>query len=336
MKKLKKLVKSIRYLLEYSGVMVVYWIIAVLPHGGLFVLADTGGFFLYLIPQFRKLIKANLIVAFPEKDIREIKRIARKSATNIVLTPLEFLWFVGKEDKLDSLVQYRIEEAELTGKYIVNGTGAIWATPHLGNWEIAGLKFKLVENIPFGVVARTMNNPYLNKLINSGRMSEGTRVIPAKGAIKGMMKALKDGFFIATLIDQNTKGRDGGIFVNFFGLPVATSRAPALFARKMNIPVTVGGCIRNGRKYETFTRELPKPTSEYENDEELIQAIMDETERVIRQYPDQYLWLYERWRYIPVGLKGDLKNKYPYYASEVTPRFYDDSAPKGQASLLQK
>ena len=331
MKQLKKTFKYFRYFLEYIGVTLAYAIIVFLPHGALFILADIGGFFLYLIPPLRKLITANLTIAFPEKDISQIRKIARSNASNIVLTTLEFLWFIGKDDKMDALVHYRKEEADLTEKYLKNNTGAIWATPHLGNWELAGLKFKRAENIPFAVVVRTMNNPHLNKIVNSGRMSEGTRVIPAKGAIKGMMRALKDGFFIATLIDQNTKGRDGGIFVDFFGLPVATSRAPALFARKMNVPVTVGGCIRKGRKYETFTRELPKATSEYESDEELIQAIMDETEIIIRQYPDQYLWLYERWRYIPVQLEDDKKKLYPYYSTEVTPRFYDNSAPKGQA-----
>ncbi len=326
---MKKIYKSIRYFFEYLGVMFAYAIIVLLPHGALFVIADFAGFFIYLIPPFRKLITANISVAFPEKDICEIRKIARKNASNIALTALEFIWFIGKEDKIETLVHYRKQEADLTEKYMSNGTGAIWATPHLGNWEVAGLKFKLAENIPFAVVVRTMNNPYLNKLVNSGRMSEGTRIIPAKGAIKGMIKALKDGFFIATLIDQNTKGRDGGIFVDFFGLPVATSRAPALFARKMNVPVTIGGCIRKGRRYETFTRELPKPTSEYQSDEELVQAIMYETEKIIREYPDQYLWLYERWCYIPDKATEDIKKRYPYYASAVTPRFYDNSAPKG-------
>ena len=329
MKKFKKRLKSIRYFFEYIAILSGYFMIIIMPHRALFFMADIAGYVIYMIPKFRKLIIANLTVAFPEKKNCEIRRIAKKNAANIALTAIEFLWFIGKDKKIDELVHYRREEADLTKKYMENGTGAIWATPHLGNWEVAGLKFKRAEGIPFAVVVRIMQNPYMNKIVNSGRMSEGSRVIPAKGAVKGMMKALKDGFFVATLIDQNTKGRDGGIFVNFFGLPVATSRAPALFARKMNVPVTVGGCIRKGRRYETFTRELPKPTSEYATDKELIQAIMDETERIIRQYPDQYLWLYERWRYIPHDLNENQKKLYPYYAADVTPRFYDDSAPKG-------
>lgn len=329
MKKFKHTFRSIRYLFEYLAIMPVYVMIIVMPHRMLFFLADIAGFVIFSIPQFRKLIIANLTIAFPEKKRCEIRKIARKNASNIALTGLEFIWFTKHEKKIDTLVHYRQEEADITHKYIDMGKGSIWATPHLGNWEIAGLKFKRHEGIPFAVVVRIMKNPYINKLVNSGRMVEGTRVIPAKGAIKGMMKALKDKFFIAILIDQNTKVREGGIFVDFFGLPVATSRAPALFAKRRGVPITVGGCIRKGYKYETFTRELPKPTTEYTSDEELIQDIMKTTEKIIREFPDQYLWLYERWANIPHDLDEKKKKLYPYYAKETTPRFYDDSAPKG-------
>ena len=329
MKKFKRQFRSIRYFIEYLCIMPAYIMIIIMPHRALFFLADIAGFVIFSIPKFRNLITANLSVAFPEKEISEIRKIARKNASSIALTGLEFIWFTKHEKKIDTLVDYRQEEADITRKCIEAGKGFIWATPHLGNWEIAALQFKRNEGIPFAVVVRIMKNPYINKLVNSGRMVEGTRVIPAKGAIKGMMKALKDGFFIGILIDQNTKAREGGIFVDFFGLPVCTSRAPALFAKRRGVPITVGGCIRKGYRYETFSRELPKPTSEYTSDHELIQDIMTATEQIIREYPEQYLWLYERWANIPHDLDEEKKKMFPYYAKETTPRFYDDSAPKG-------
>ena len=326
---MKKFFKSVRYVFEYLGALPVYTAVRLLPHSALFPVADFAGFFIYMIPPFRKLITANLCTAFPEKDICEIRRIARKNASNIVLTALEFVWFIRRDDKVDELIDYNPRVHELVLEYTKQGKGGIWVTPHIGNWELAGLKFKLASGIPFAVVVRPMNNPYLNKLVNGGRASEGTRIIPAKGAVRGMLKALKDGCFLATLIDQNTKGRDGGIFVDFFGLPVATSPAPALFARRMGSVVAVAGCIRKGKRYAIFIEELPKHFSEYKDDRELVQALMNATENVIRKYPEQYLWMYERWRYIPVDLPEETKKRYPYYAAEVTPRFFDNSAPKG-------
>ena len=328
MKHLKKKLKPLRYLLEYIAGYTAYFLLRVMPQKMLFFTADIAGFILYCIPSCRNLIIANLKVAFPRWSDSKIRSIARKNTTSTVLTVMEFLWFVDRRHKLARKAYFNHDADYLTDKFIEEGKGAIWATPHLGNWEVAGLKFKDTAGIPFAVVVRTMNNPYFDRLINSGRMSEGSRVIRAKGAVKGMMKALKDGYFVATLIDQNTRARDGGVFVDFFGLPVCTSRAPALFARKMDVPVAVGGCVRRGYKYETFAKALPKSTSEYKSDEELIQDIMLVTEGIIRKFPEQYLWMYERWRYIPEDIDEPRKERYPFYADVVSRRFFDEKAPK--------
>lgn len=327
---MKKKLKKIRYFIEYLFVLPTYYFVRLLPLRGVFTLANFWGFFLYHIPKSRKLIIANLQLAFPEKKICEIRKIARKNCTNTILMIMEFVWFSDRHERLDPLLTMDPKIQKNIDKCLKDKRGVIWVTPHLGNWEVARIAQTNTQEIPMAVVARTLNNPFLNKLINSGRSNaDGTRVITAKGAVKGMINALKDGYLIATLIDQNTRARDGGIFVDFFGLPVCTSRAPALFGRKFNSFLAVGGAVRKGDEYETFLSELPKDTNEYDSDEELVQALMNLTEELVRKYPEQYLWMYERWRYIPQDLDDEEKIKrYPYYATLATPRFYDDRAPK--------
>ncbi len=324
--KIPKPILYVRFFLEYLAILPVYWFVRMLPHSMLFPVAKFAGFFFFLIPSVKKLLCANIRIAFPEKDECEIRGISSRSATNLILALLEFFWFIDRPGKIEKFVDFSERERNLTEKYRKGGHGLIWATPHIGNWELAGLKFRHDSSIPFAVVARPLNNIFLNSLIHSGRVSEGSRVIPDKGAVKGMIKALKEGYFIATLVDQNSRARDGGIFVDFFGLPVPTSRAPAMFARKLNTPVAVGGCIRNNGRCETFVIELPKATADYRSDEELIQDIMVINENLIRQYPDQYLWLYRRWLYIPEDATEEQKRKFPYYAKKVTPKFFDKYA----------
>ena len=164
----------------------------------------------------------------------------------------------------------------------------------------------------------------------ANRSSEGSIVIPAKGAVKGMMKALSDGNIVVTLIDQNTRARDGGVWTNFFGMPVPASRAPAMFARKRKCEIAIGGCVRVGRKYKTFTEELPKSINEYDSDVELMQHLMDAHERIIRKYPEQYLWMYKRFQHIPETANTDTIKKYPFYSEMVKPRFYSTKTPKEQ------
>lgn len=330
MKKLLKKLKPIRYVFEYIGAMMIYYPIRIMPLKMVFVFADFIGLFLYLAPSFRKLVKANLKIAFPEKEDCEIRKIARKNATNLILFTLEFFWFIDRHNKLKKLMDFTEELKQLIDHCAKNKTGLIWVTPHLGNWELARIGISN-NNTPMAVVARTMNNPYLNNLINSGRRADGSGVIPAKGAIKGMIKALKQGSIIATLIDQNTRARDGGIFVDFFGLPVCSSRAPALFGRKFKSVLAICGAVRTGYSYKMNLTELSRPASDYSSDEELIQDLMKLTEEQIREYPEQYLWMYERWKHIPEDLDEEKKKRYPYYAKEVTPRFYSEQAPKPRA-----
>ena len=278
---------------------------------------------MYSNPFFRKLVKANLKIVFPEKTEREIGLIARKSFTNLILSFLELAYFTGRPETVKKYVYLPDRINKEINDFHKQGKGFIFVTPHLGNWEIAGMMFaNFFSNIPFAVVARVFPNPYLNKILDLGRLSHGNKVISAKGAIKGMVQALKEGYFMATLIDQNTRVRDGGIFVNFLGLPVPSSRAPAMFARKMNVPVGVGGCVRHGLKYEVIFEFVHKKIEDYKDDTELIQDLLKITESYIRKYPEQYLWFYKRFQHIPMDASEDLIKKYPYYASIPNEKFY--------------
>ncbi len=324
---LSKKIRSIRFFFEFFAVIAAYFLLRIMPLGTVRALASLCGWAFFLIPPMKKLIIANIKTAFPEKPDCEIRKIASANSKNIFLMALEFLWFAGRAEKLDAMMDFDPEYTLTTREAKESGRGLIWVTPHLGNWELAGFQIPRMTQIPFAVVVRRQNNPFIHKLIKKSRESCGMIIIEEKGAVKGMLNALKKGFLLGTLIDQNTKARDGGIFVNFFGLPVATSRAPAFFARKLNVEVAVGGCVRKDGGYMVFAEKLPKKAAEYSSDEEMIQELMNITERMIRKYPEQYLWLYKRWQHIPENIPCELEKKYPFYSGKVSPRFYNNNAP---------
>ncbi len=319
--------KRIRHPFEYAAVLAVRAVVRAMPLGFIAFVGRMGGSLMFMLPPFRRLVCANLRVAFPEKPEEEIRGIGLESLRNMSRTVLELFWFSGRQEYLHRITSDNHLCVDLTRKSMGNG-GLIWISPHIGNWELAAFNVSHGTKIPFAVVARAQENPFINKLIVESRSSGGDRVIFEKGAVKGMIKAIKDGCFLATLIDQNTKARDGGVFVDFFGLPVPTSRSIAFFARRMNVNLAVGGCLRDGRGYRMFCVELPRRIAEYVSDEELVQDIMKITEGVVRRHPEQYLWLYKRWQYIPADAPEELACKFPYYAGRAAPRFYDNAAKK--------
>jgi len=314
--------KKLRHIIEYALFYPLYLIIKMLPLKALYAIATYAGFIMYMVPPFRKLVYTNLSTAFPEKSRSELKKLTRLNFANLVMTALEFIWFADSPERISKYIRRCDEFIKITRIAKESKKGLIFVAPHFGNWELAGLMVSLFSGLPFAVVARTMDNPYLNNLVNSGRRFTSTKVIPAKGAVKGMVKALKDGCIMATLIDQNTRARDGGVFVDFFGLPVPTATVPAFFARKFDVPVCIGGCTRKDGYYESFVKYLSKPTSEYKDDAEMIQELMKLTEGLVREHPEQYLWFYQRFRYIPKEAPESLIKSYPAYSIVAPDRFY--------------
>jgi KDO2-lipid IV(A) lauroyltransferase len=321
--------RSVGNYLQYLCVMVIYGMIRYLPYKIVVVLANIAGFVMYFIPPFRRLVSANLKIAFPEKSDKDIRRLTRSNLSNTALLGLEFFWFRKNGARSDKMVRFADGCLEMIKDLDKFQKGGMWVPPHLGNWELMGIHYRRACEPNFAVVVKEMMNPYLDAFVNTGRTSEGTRVIYAKGAVKEMMRALRDKFYIATLIDQNTKARNGGIFVDFFGLPVPASRAPAMFARKMNLPVTVACCVRENGEFVIHINLLTKAAGDsFASDEEFTQAVIKEIEGFCRRFPDQYLWLYERWRYIPRESDGETQKRFPYYSTVAHPRFYDNKAPK--------
>lgn len=328
--------KALRYTAEYWLVLFAYVLVRWLPHEFLFKISSFCGFFLYLLPSVRNIAKANLRIFFPEKPEEEIAAIARKSVYNVVLSVAELFWFSGRPDKVRQYLDFDPAIAREWEAASNAGRGLIYVCMHFGNWELAGLMVRTFVNDKFAVIAREVRNPKIDKLINNSRSTGGNLVIPAKGAVKEMIKAIKNGYALATLADQNTRVRDGGVFINFLGLPVPVSRVPAMFGKKLNAVIVVSGCMRDGHRYKSYFAKLPKETEAYSDDLEMTQAIMKVVENIVRQNPEQYLWFYKRFQNIPIDATPELIKQYPYYAEVTTERFYNKNCPRPQNGSQKK
>ena len=336
LKKRENPFKAIRHFAEYLLVLCAYTAVRWLPHEMVFKISSFCGFFLYMLPSVRCIAKANLKIFFPEKNDREISSIARESVSNIVLSVAELFWFSGRPEKIREYLDFDPAIAREWESCVKDGRGLIYVCMHFGNWELAGLMIRAFVGDKFAVIARQVRNPMLDALINKNRCTGGNRVIPAKGAVKEMMRALKDGYALATLVDQNTRVRDGGIFVNFLGLPVPVSRVPAMFGRKMNAAVVVCGCMRVGHRYKSYFAKLPRDTADYADDLEMTQDLMKIVEDIVRKNPEQYLWFYKRFQNIPMDAGEELIKKYPYYAKLSSERFYSKTNAQGKGTHSKK
>jgi KDO2-lipid IV(A) lauroyltransferase len=178
-----------------------------------------------------------------------------------------------------------------------DGKPALIFAAHLANWEmpaIGAARYGLEVSILF----RPPNNPFVAEALLARRSAEMGRLIPTRyGAAAAALKVLEDGGHVAMLVDTHTHA---GIQAPFLGRPAWTSIAFAKLARRTRSPVHGVRVERLGgaRFKVTLSPPVPVPVTVDENAD--IQALVTEVNRIIgdwvRERPEQWNWLHNRWR----------------------------------------
>ena len=177
------------------------------------------------------------------------------------------------------------------------GKGVLFFTGHFGYWEIHALVHALRLR-PIGVLARALDNPALNQLLEEVRSATGNAVIYRQGAVRRVLKTLASGEGVALLIDQHMHSPDA-IWVSFFGRAAATTSTLAALALRTGAPVVPVFAIplRDGRYRMIYEHAVLPPVAGDANAvREFTQRCTDVLEMYVRRRPDLWLWMHRRWR----------------------------------------
>jgi KDO2-lipid IV(A) lauroyltransferase len=242
----------------------------------------------------RKVTLDNLRHAFPELPEVERRRIARGAYRNMALAAFESLIPTVHPER-----RVVWENRELLDRALAEGRGVLVATAHFGGWELLGTALAR-QGLPLHAVVRPLRGA-LNEQLVRARVESGLRLIAARGAIRGMIRALAEGGVVCMLIDQ-VMPLHRGVFVPFFGRPASTSPGLSAAARRTGAPVLVAVSIRD-RDALRVHLEGPFPVRHSDDIDADIRAhtaeITAAIERLIRQHPEQWLWLHRRWKVQP-------------------------------------
>jgi len=181
-----------------------------------------------------------------------------------------------------------------------SGKGYLLMTGHFGNWELMGAWIAQKGYQPHAVAA-ALSNPKLNRLMVRTRNEAGYINIERGNATKGVIQALKDGYPVGLLIDQDTRTK--GVFVDFFGMKAHTPVGPALLAGLLDVPIiTVAMHMKKDLTYEmrSFPPLYYVDTGDREKDIiTLTQKCSNVCEQMIREHPEQWAWMHRRWKKQP-------------------------------------
>ena len=94
---------------------------------------------------------------------------------------------------------------------------------HYGSWELQ-IMVHALNYKPITMLARRLDNLLLERLIEKIRTRVGTRVLPRQGAMRGLLRAMRDGGSVGMMIDQHISDRSA-IRLDFLGRPASTTTA---------------------------------------------------------------------------------------------------------------
>jgi len=180
------------------------------------------------------------------------------------------------------------------------GRGAVLLTGHFGNWELFGAAMRARCGSMKYVLPR-QTNPASDAYLNQVRARLGIEAIPIGLGMRGAVRSLRAGTFVAMLPDQDARGV--GVHVEFFGRPASTPSGPARIAMSADVPILVGVLERAGRgrfRGRMIRVLIPDPAAP--RDEEVYRLTAEVTralEEAIRERPDHWYWIHRRWKTPP-------------------------------------
>jgi len=299
----------LRNALEYAAVRAVEFAVRLLPLGAARGCGRVlGRAFRFVDARHRQAAEANVASALGlgETDAR---RFVRQVYANVGSTAVEMLLLPHLLRRRPVSDFCRFEGMEHVRAAQALGRGLIIVTGHLGNWELSGITMA-AEMGDVLSVARTLDNPLLEAYILRRRQQFGQRIVNRGGALRHVVRHLHDGGIVAMLIDQNQ--REGGVFVDFFGRPASTTPSPARLALKYDVPVLAAYGQGTGKGFFQLCRVDPPfelvRTGDLEADVAAnTAAFTRRIEQFVREHPEQWLWLHDRWRKRPREEKKALK-----------------------------
>lgn len=242
----------------------------------------------------------NLELAYGDQlSAADRERIARESFRSFGMFAIESIKFgylsdeeVNRRVTVDPGAYSDFEEVMARGK------GCLMVGAHLGNFEVAG-RWLVPKGYELIALARESRDQRTTEIMTRARERSGIKVITLRQSLKPVLAGLKRNALIAIICDQNASD----VFVPFFGRLTGTADGPAKLALRTGAPLLFFYCVRDGSgayRVGTEGHLFAERTGDEQADvERVMTEVNARLERMIRRWPEQWLWFHDRWKSSP-------------------------------------
>lgn len=299
MKSLRLVTESLLWLIEFLIALGILLPLRILPRWLSLKAGEFLGLCMFILLGRRRRIALKNIEIAQKGGLRLSNTPIKTVCMHFInlgrsLSELSML-LLGKESIMKDITFENIEHL-IEAK--ARGQGVIFITGHCGNWELLALAPSW-KGITLSVVARPLNNPYLNKFVKRLRVRFGNKVIYKSGALKEILSLLRNGECVGILIDQSV-AEDEAVITEFFGEKVYTTKMPALIAMKTGAVVVPAfiNYLGKGKHRISVGEEIKlRITDSPEEDVVFNTSVFSGyIERYIKENPSEWLWIHRRWK----------------------------------------
>ncbi|MEO8494240.1 MAG: lysophospholipid acyltransferase family protein [Planctomycetota bacterium] len=246
-------------------------------------------------------IDENLCNVFPNLSLDERRRMSRQMWEHLLLMVCEIALAPRKIHRNNWHDHISIRGRRELVQNLIDPRPTVLITGHFGNFEIGGFATGLL-GFPSFTVARTLDNPYLDRYINSFRGANGQFILPKNGSSAQVQAVLASGGVLSLLGDQYAGPK--GCWVDFLGRPASCHKAIALFPMTSGAPLLAAATTRNGRplKFEISFLGVLDPAISPDaasSVPDITRWYNERLEEAIRLVPEQYWWVHRRWKGTP-------------------------------------
>ena len=243
-------------------------------------------------------VDENLRHAFPEWSEPQRREVRRRMWRHLFLLVLEVAHAPRKIHETNWRSYIDLKDSDRLVRLLLADRPTLIITAHFGNFEVGGYVLALM-GFPTYTVARTLDNPHLDRFLNRFRGQTGQYMIPKNGGYDQILDVLKNGGAMTLLADQYA-GRKG-CWVEFFGRPASAHKAIGLLALDNDAPVAITNVRRLDRplhlQMDTSAVGDPRDVdAELGTIRDVTQWYTSRIEDFIRRAPGQYWWLHRRWK----------------------------------------
>ncbi|TVR43932.1 MAG: hypothetical protein EA394_00655 [Bacteroidia bacterium] len=276
-------------------------LMSLLPLRVLHVLARMGAFLMaHVIRYRRKVVTGNLRRAFPEKNEREIRKIALDFYKHLADVTVETIRLLHIPEKTFlGRCQISDDGMQLLQPYIQEQRSFIGLLGHFGNWEwvppVVSLNMPGHRVIP---AYRPLKDKVFDGLMLKIRGRYAYDLVPKKVVGRAMVRYIRDGQpFIMGLISDQTPAPKTAYWTSFLSQDTPVFTGPEKLARSTNMPVVFVALRRRSRGHYLLHVELITNTPAELKEGEISRRFMSLLEKEIRRSPGDWLWSHRRWKH---------------------------------------